>query len=150
MAKALGIEVSSYRVLSYEPQGPAFKPYEALVCASFLHSLRLGNKWFHDIHTEIYYKTYHDLFERYLNAPTAIVRLAVLDEDKDVCLGWSLTRGSVLDYVYVKEDSLISFRKQGIGKSLLPKEFDTISHLTREGRAIWKAKFPKVIFNPFR
>lgn len=150
MVKALGPEMSAYRILIIAGRHASITPYEPLIYASFLHSLRLGNEWFQDIETDVYYKAYHDVLQRCLTSADAQVRLAVLDDDRDVCLGWSLSRGPILDYVFVKEDKLTSFRKQGIGSALLPRKFDTITQLTRIGRNIWKTKFPQVSFNPFR
>ena len=50
-----------------------------------------------------------------------------------------------IHYIWVKNE----VRRQGIGKALMPKEFDTISHITNKGISIWVNHFPEVKFNPF-
>jgi len=116
-----------------------------MIFKDFKRSLRHSNEWFGLIDKKIYYKVYQSVIESLLSRPESAVRLAVLADDLDNCLGWSLSESKKLHYVYVKED----FRNIGIAKSLLPKEFDQITHLTKAGQSIWQSKFPNVIFNPF-
>lgn len=74
-----------------------------------------------------------------------MVALAVLTDDTDVVLGWSVYEGSILHFVFVKRDA----RKQGIGTELIPKNAEVITHLTKSGKAIWKKKHQYLKFNPF-
>lgn len=136
-----------YKIESLSGSDPALKPYKNLIYASWLKSLRFGNNWFQDIESDIYYKVYHDFIDRILDRPNTCVRLAVLTDDLDVCVGWSVSEGAILHYVFVKGD--IKGRKQGIGRSLVPDNITTITHITKTGRSIWKSKAPQLVFNPF-
>lgn len=148
----MGFKISSYKVLIIKPYISMPKTYKALIYSTFLKSLRFGNDWFKAIDSDIYYKVYHELLDNILSRAHTEIRLAVLTEDPDTCLGWSICENKTLHYVFVKNNSKDepSFRRMGIGSALLPKEFDQISHLTKLGRIIWEKKYPKVKFNPFQ
>lgn len=94
---------------------------------------------------EAYYSTYHRYIIGILTRPETFVRMAVLAGADDVVLGFSVVRGTTLDYVHVHRDQ----RGQGIARSLVPPDIDTISHLTKTGLTIWGSKYSKWIFNPF-
>lgn len=125
---------------------PRLLPYKNLIFSHFLHSLRAGNPWFQAIDTGAYYTAYHRLIEQLLSRPDCTVRIAVLTDDPDVALGWSLSRPNVLDYVFVKRDQ----RKQGIGRALLPEFFTSVTHLTSLGEMLKERLFPLVKFDPFQ
>jgi len=108
-----------------------------------LNSLRYGNDLFKLIDQDAYYKNYGNYISALLARPEMKVKLAVLNDD--TVLGWSLYMNKTVHYVWVKSE----VRRQGIGKSLLPNEFDTISHITNKGINIWINKYPKVRFDPF-
>ncbi len=142
--------MSVYRVITMNGSDPGLEPYRHLIFSSFLKSLRYLNPWFALIDQTAYFDMYHAVIENLLKRPMAVVKLAVLDDEPGedethTCLGWSLSEDNRLHYVFVKVD----LRKQGIGKQLLPKDFNEISHLTVIGKHIWQRKFPKVAFNPF-
>lgn len=136
------VEDSSYRIIWY----PAFQlplSFRSLVIAPFLNSLRYGNDLFKLIDKNAYYSAYAKYIELLLQRPKTTVKLAILSDM--TVLGWCLLEEKTIHYVWVKKE----VRRQGIGKSLLPKEFDTISHITNKGLSIWVSKFPEVKFNPF-
>lgn len=135
------------KILSLAGSDPALKQYEALLYATWLKSLRYGNEWFSEIDAPHYFRAYHNLIELILKRPATIVRLAVLPDDADVCIGWSVSEGETLHYVFVKGD--IQARRQGIGTLLVPENVTRMSHITKTGRAIWKAKRPNWKFQPF-
>jgi len=139
--------MSVYQIVRYHGSDPALTPYKNLIYTSFMKSLRFGNDWFKDIDSDSYFKTYHQVIDALLHRPYAQVSLALLTEDLDTCVGWSLSEDKTLHYVFVKGD--IQARRHGIAKDLIPKDFDTITHLTKIGRSIWKEKYPNVSFNPF-
>jgi GNAT superfamily N-acetyltransferase len=116
-----------------------------LIFSKWLRSLRYGNDYFKLIDPPAYYAAYHRFIQNILNHPDTSVRLAVLSDDADVVLGFSVSRGTILDYVHVHKDQ----RRQGIGRQLVPKGIDTITHLTRTGLSIWGSKMAGVKFNPF-
>jgi GNAT superfamily N-acetyltransferase len=120
-------------------------PFLPLIFSKWLRSLRYGNDYFRLIKAQAYYTAYHRYIQAVLNAEATQVRLAALTDDPDVVLGFSVSRGPILDYVHVHKDQ----RLQGIGKALVPKDITTITCLTRTALAIWGTKYPKLEFNPF-
>lgn len=142
--------MSTIKIIAMLGSDPGLKPYEGFIFSSYLHSLRDGNEWFKDIDKEIYYRVNRQVLEAALVKTESVVRLAVLSDDIDVALGWSLIEGETLHYVYVKDDKDINCRRQHIAKDLVPGNISVITHLTRIGRLIWKRKLSKAIFDPFR
>lgn len=141
-SKADELEETSYKIISY-PAIQLPSEYRNLIIGPFLNSLRYGNDLFKLIDKESYYLNYARYVEHLLQRPKAIVKLSVLSDD--TTLGWSLVEDKTVHYVWVKKE----LRRQGIAKSLLPKEFTTISHITNKGINIWINKFPHVRFDPF-
>jgi len=138
--------MSSYTILSFKgPDLPA--SYAAPVYAHWLRSYRYGNDYIKLIDSNSYYKNYKRFIWEILSRPECIVRLAVLTEDKDVVIGFSVSRETILDYVHVSKD----LRCQGIAKSLVPENMEWISHLTKQALAIMGKKYVdwKWKFNPF-
>ncbi len=136
--------MSSYKIVSYYGNRVP-EAYQNLIFSKWLRSLRFGNDYYKLIKAEIYYHTYHHYLALVLQNPSAIVNLAVLSDDPDVVLGFSVSRGNILDYVHVQKD----MRKLGIGTKLVPKEIDTVTHLTKTGLTIWGSKYKTWNFNPF-
>ena len=135
---------TTYSVISYDAsQLP--ESYQALVYSKWLHSLRFDNDYFKLMDKHPYYTIYHKFLEQLLAKPDCKVRLAVLTDDHDVVLGFSVSRGTILDYVHVHKD----MRKQGIGTALVPQGIETITHLTNIGLSIWASKMNNTRFNPF-
>lgn len=108
-----------------------------------MNSLRYGNDLFKLMDKDSYYEAYSRYIDSILHKPTSTIRIAALDDE--TVLGWSLSEDKIVHYVWVKKE----VRRQGIARSLLPKEFDTITHITNVGMNIWVNKFPQVRFNPF-
>lgn len=136
--------MSGYKVVSlsaHEVVGDA----RHFVYASWLKSLRYGNDYFKIIDQAAYFGAYERYISHLLAQVNAVVRLAVLTDDPDVILGFSVSRGNVLDYVYVLKDQ----RRQGVGERLVPPGIDTLSHLTRTGITIWQSKYKHWKFDPF-
>lgn len=131
-----------YRVITYKAQElpPEFKN---LIIAPFLNSLRYGNDLFKLIDKNSYYLHYGKYVECLLSRPSCDIQMAILADN--TVLGWSIFDNRSVHYVWVKKE----VRRQGIAKSLLPKDFDTISHITNTGINIWVNKFPNVGFNPW-
>ena len=119
--------------------------YSHFIYSKWLRSLRYGNDYFKLVDSDAYYNAYHRYIENILTNPETTVRLAVLTDDKDVILGFSVANASTLHYVYVHKDQ----RRLGIGTKLLPPHIDSISHLTRTGLIIWASKYAHLKFNPF-
>jgi GNAT superfamily N-acetyltransferase len=138
---------ASYQVVLYS--GGTLLPdrYRSLIFSKWLRSLRYGNDYFRLIDSSSYYSAYHQYLERILDNPLTQVRLAMLSDDNDVVLGFSVARGTCLDYVHVHRD----YRRSGIGTALLPKgQIDFISHITRKGMSFWNNRLKEARFDPFK
>lgn len=119
--------------------------YRNMLFSEFLRSLRFGNEYFKLIEAEPYFQVYHAYFSVLLSRPESLVKIAVLTDDPDVALGWSLSEFDKLHYVYVKKD----FRRTGIGRALVSEPFTRFSHVTKIALSLWTSKFPSAKFNPF-
>lgn len=135
---------STYSIISFVgTQLP--DSYRNMIYSKWMRSLKHGNDYYQLIDNDSYYSTYRAYIDVLLAKPGCVVKLAVLTEDHDVCLGFSVSRGDILDYVHVHKD----MRKQGIATALVPKDFKWITHLTKIGLSIWGSKLQNVKFNPF-
>lgn len=134
----------SYSIYSY-PASKLPETYKALVFSKWLRSLRYGNPFFHKVDQASYFVNYHLYIEKLLAKPDSLIRLAVLTDNHDVVLGFSVSREVVLDYLHVHNDQ----RRQGIGTKLIPEGTTTITHLTKDGIAMWQDKFKHLKFDPF-
>lgn len=136
---------ATYSVIVY-PSAELPELYIPLIYSRWLRSFRLGNEWLKKATAADYYKHYHAYIENLLKKPGSVTRLAVLSDDHDVVLGFSICREDVLDYVHVQVDH----RKTGIARKLIPENITTISHTTRLAIDIWQEKYKdKLKFNPF-
>lgn len=148
----MGCEVSDfgYSIISFKgcelPEA-----YRSMLYSKWLRSLRYGNPAFKIIDSDQYYKHYSLVIDNLLAKPDSIIKLAVLSDDHDVVLGFSVHREDVLDYIYVNKD----FRNIGVGTKLMPEGITTFKHFTLAGGAIWqsrdpaKQKYKHLKFNPF-
>jgi GNAT superfamily N-acetyltransferase len=136
---------ASYTVIVYQG-GDIPHRYQSLVYSKWMRSLRYGNDYYRLIDKDAYFSTYEKIITALLHNRSAVLRLAVLSDDRDVVLGWSIVRTrTILDYVHVQKD----FRKKGIATALVPKDVDTITHATHVAISIWASKFPKWRLNPY-
>lgn len=117
---------------------------KAFIMATFLRGLYYGDTWFSQIPKDIFMDNYKRIAEALIERPDASVRIACLKEDPDVILGYSISKGTALDWVYVKK----AWRGAGIGRALLPPKITAITHLADTGKALMN-KIPNCIFNPF-
>jgi hypothetical protein len=116
------------------------------VTATFLRGLYYGDSWFSLIPKSIFMESYQQVIKALLASPNVAVRVACLKEDPSVILGYcvlSKNQGTV-HWVFVKA----AWRKQGIGRSLLPESPLYFSHLSMLGKSLM-SKYPKTVFNPF-
>jgi hypothetical protein len=122
-------------IRSYKPDDYNF------ILATWLRGLYYGNDWFGKIPKEIYMDRYHKVIDAILRKPTIQASLAVLLEDPDVILGYSIYEPDILHWVYVKT----AWRRIGIAKDIVPRGTNTVTHLTKIGDQIRK----QMEFNPF-
>ncbi len=136
----------SYKIISF-PSAQIPEDYIGFVYSKWLRSLKHGNPLFKKIDNGEYYKKYHIYIGKLLEKPDSIARFAVLSDDEDIALGFSITREDLLDYIYVTAD----YRKHGIGTRLMPEGITTFGHITLTALNIWqkKEKYRYLKFNPF-
>lgn len=115
---------------------------KAFVMATWLRGLYYGNPWFKEIDKNIFMERYHEILTKLLLRETTELAIAVLKDDPDVILGYSVMDNRTLHWVFVKE----AWRKMGIAKSIIPKDIDATTHMTIIGK---KLKPRHVKFNPF-
>lgn len=136
--------VASYTVVVCS--GPSLaEQYRPMIYSKWLRSLRYGNEFFKRIDQTSYFKSYHKYISQLLADPKTTICLAALSDDRDVVLGFSVSRGTILDYVHVHKDN----RNLGIANSLIPKSIDTYSHITKDAEKYLRNKLAKWNFNPF-
>ncbi len=116
------------------------------VKATWIRALRFGSSWFSKIDGPSYYKAYSGALDRLLLLPETSVKVACLADEPDVILGYAVSRNRTLDFVYVRK----RWRGIGIAKSLVPSDFNSVTHLTETGKAIIEKNYPDVSFNPFQ
>lgn len=116
------------------------------ILATFLRGLYYGDSWFSSIPKNIFMENYKQVAQALVNHPSTIIKIACLREDSEVILGYSLlgNKMSTVHFVYVKS----AWRKQGIGRSLLPQFPARVTHLTALGKSLM-SKLPNTEFNPF-
>lgn len=136
-------DLATYKIMKYRRGIPS--RYQNLVFAKWMRSYRHGNDYVKLANPDCYFEAYNRYITNILYRPDTILRLAVLSDEDDVVLGFSVIERDVLHYVLVGKD----FRKQGIAKQLVPTEINWITHLTKIGLRLWAKELPQAQFNPF-
>lgn len=140
----------AYKIIKFSgPELP--EAYRPMLQSRFLRSLRRGNDYFGLIDRESYFTVYRAYFISLLSRPESMVRLAVISDDVDIVLGWSLMEPKKLHYVHVNSMKTGDgdLRRQGIGRALVPEPFETFTHITKMGLLLWSSHFPEAKFDPF-
>jgi GNAT superfamily N-acetyltransferase len=109
---------------------PAEADDEAFIYATWLHGLRHGNTLFGKTKKDSFYDNYSKVIGLYLSRAT--VKVLCLADDEDVILGYSVYRGTTLDWVFVKK----SWRRLGLAKQLIPQGIKSVTHLTEIGESL--------------
>lgn len=128
-------------VRDYRPEDKNF------VMATFLRGVYYGDTWFSAIPKDIFMANYKLFVEALISRPSTVVKVACLEEDPDVLVGYSVLSSdfSAVHYVFVKA----AWRKQGIAWQLLPQYPQLVTHLTATGKVLLHKFKAPVIFNPF-
>lgn len=114
------------------------------VYSSWKRGLRFGNDFFRKIDADSFYEAYTLIINALITRADCKVTVACLKDDEDVVLGYSVVRGDILDWLFVKQ----SWRGFGIAKQLCSgSELKACSHITNVGDSIRKKK--GLIFNPY-
>lgn len=138
-------EKTTYSIVPFLGSGLK-EEHRNLVLVKWMRTLRFGNDLFRLIDSNAYFASYQEYIKTLLKRPECIVRMAVLTDAPDVCLGFSVSEPDVLHYVWSNKDN----RGIGIARSLVPFSFSVFTHLTNAGMLIWNKKYPNARFNPFR
>lgn len=136
----------TYSVFMY-PAKDLPKSYIQMIYSRWKRSLRTGNKLYKKISSKTFYDQYDKHITMLLSKPDSQVRLAVLSDEPDVCLGFSVSREDVLDYIHVHTD----FRRIGIARKLMPAGITTMGQMTATSLIIWQRNehYKHLKFNPF-
>jgi len=114
---------------------------QAFIFSSFLKGNYYGNEWFKAIDKNTFMEKYKQVLEQLLIKSTT--KVACLNDDINHIVGYSIFMPGILHYVFVKP----TFRRFGIGKSLIPVDIIYCTHLTKIGKTLkpknWK-------FDPWR
>lgn len=113
---------------------------QAFIFSSFLKGNYYGNDWFKAIDKTIFMNRYKQVLTQLLIKRSC--KIACLVEDEDTVVGYSIYAPGVLDYVFVKP----IWRRIGIAKDLIPVGINTVTHLTKIGKAIKPREW---IFDPW-
>lgn len=120
--------------------------YQNIILVKWMRSLWELNDFFKLIPKDEFFASYQNYIKMILARPNSIIRLAVLTDEPDTCIGFSVSEPNILHYVWVHGFN----RKIGVGAALTQFPFRYITHLTRVGMSIWNNKYKHVRFNPFK
>jgi len=113
------------------------------IFASWLRGLYYGDSWLSEVPKAIFMAHYHKVIDFILAKPATIVKIACLQEDPSVILGYAVMSDVAIHWVFVKKN----WRKIGIAKDLTPSNLTTATHSTKVGMSIMKRK--NWVYNPF-
>lgn len=111
------------------------------ILSTMLKGLYYGSRFWSEVDQDAFFKNYEPFIKNLMIKSQ--VKIACLEDDQDVILGYSMFDHNILHFIFVKK----SYRKLGIGRKLFPDNIDTVSHLTDIGNSIRKRINLK--FNPF-
>lgn len=113
--------------------------------ATFLRGLYYGDTWFSSIPKDVFMDNYKLVIQSLL--AKSQVKVACLNEDPDVILGYSVLSPDFqgVHWVFVKA----AWRRQGVARSLVPSHPTHVTHLTKLGSQLLN-KLNGAIFNPFK
>lgn len=119
---------------------------ENFVFSSALNGIYYGNTLFAKVKKVIFLNCYRKVIHSALEKPTTRVKIACIKDDPNEIKGYSILVDNerALMWVFVKKD----WRKNGIGRALVPNTVVEVTNLTPVGEAIMK-KYPHISFNPF-
>ncbi len=126
---------------------PARPEHLNMILSQWMRTLRHGNAFFKMIDSRSYYDAYNLYIRAILARPGCVASVAELhatDETGPVAIGWRVSQGPVLHYLYVQKQ----LRRAGVATALMPKGITHHTHITRMGEAALSTIEP-LIFNPF-
>lgn len=131
----------TYIIRDYREEDKAF------VMSTWLRGLYYGDSWFSLIPKDRFMSRYKLIVEAIISKRSNIILVACDMNDHDTIFGFSCLSAdfNIINWVFVKK----LFRGKGIGKSLVPQNPKTVSHLTETGKSLLAIKFPNTVFDPF-
>lgn len=134
-------KLEEWMILMEEPQAQVIiRPYNCQTDQKLVYASWRNAIWF-DKHpgqtqqteeSDNYYKLATETINEYLRSTKTIVNMAVLQDNPDQIIGYSVMNQNVIIFCYVKLD----YRRQGIA-TLLTKDFKTIvKPMTKIGKSI--------------
>lgn len=111
------------------------------VLSTMLKGLFYGSKFWGEVDQSAFFNNYEPFLKTLMMKSS--LRIACLEDDQDVILGWSMYSGPTLHFMFVKK----SYRKLGLAKLLFPDTITSVSHITDSGNSIRKKL--NLTFNPF-
>jgi ribosomal protein S18 acetylase RimI-like enzyme len=113
-----------------------------LIIGTFLNGVKYGSSYFKSIDDDAFFHNYTKFVE-YVTF-NSDVKICCLEEDEDVIVGYVLSKGEVIHWIYTKP----AFRKLGVANSLLAEISPTTTPTyTKVGYIIAKKKNIKL--NPW-
>lgn len=137
--------MDSYIVLTFKGEELP-KQYINCVVKKFKNNLRYSNDYFRLIDKASYNQAYERYIYRLLTQHDCFVRLAVLSDERDIVLGFSVNQPNCLHYIFVDKDQ----RRKGIATSLVREPIKEFTHITKIGLMLWPLKLSDAKFNPFK
>ena len=124
---------------------PAVAEDMSFIMATFLRGLYYGGNDFRLVPKDIFMGAYKQVANAAWASPNIRIRVACLKEDSNVILGYSVCSvdEKAIVWLFVKS----AWRRQGIGKSLVPKSAVFGTHLTDIGKTIMQQH--NIDYNPF-
>jgi hypothetical protein len=119
--------------------------YRGLIYSRWLRSNRYGNLFFKMTISQSYYQHHKLRIDSILNHQECAVKLAVLSDDHDVVLGFSVSRNEILDYVHVHYVQ----RLQKIASNLVPKNIKCVTHWTYQGERFLTKRYGGFTLDPY-
>lgn len=113
---------------------------KSFIYSTWLRSQYYGNTWFKSIDKDIFFDNYKKIVEARLLS--ADVWVSCLESDHDVVLGYSVSEGSTLHWVYVKR----AWRRLGVAKELVTLPPTVVTSMTKIGKLVCPNEST---FNPF-
>lgn len=114
---------------------------QAFISSTFLKGNYYGNPYYRQIDKDTFMLHYQEVLKSLLIRCTT--KIACLQSDEDVIIGYSVYEPGVLHWVFVKD----VWRKIGVAKDMIPVDINIYTHTTKIGQAIapktWK-------LNPWR
>ncbi len=143
---------NSYKIIEMKTAGPAFEQYKPLILATWLRGLKHGDEFFSLVDPKAYYSVYSRVILTLLKRPECRARLAVIADEPDTVIAWTVFEGNALHFIFVKRGGKgeLAGRGRGIATSIFPEGVDTFTHITKIGKSIWRnKKYKELKFNPF-